>query len=95
MASFILRVKLLNNKSSNREGVAENKELNTELLFVDLIKSEKDFSPSTLYQDYAISENIFHWQTQNATSPDKGKGLSYINHQKTNKIISIKIINPI
>lgn len=74
-------------KSSNREGVAENKKLNTELLFIDLIKSEKDFSPSTLYQDYAISETVFHWQTQNATSPEKGKGLSYINHKSTDKII--------
>lgn len=76
-----------NKKSSNREGVADNKDLNTELLFIDLIKSEKDFSPSTLYQDYAISENLFHWQTQNATSPEKGKGLSYINHLDTEKII--------
>ena len=50
-------------KSSNREGVAENKSLNTELLFIDLIKSEKDFSPSTLYEDYALSESIFHWQS--------------------------------
>ena len=72
-------------KSSNREGVAENKNLKTELLFIDLIKSEKDFSPSTLYEDYAISETLFHWQSQNATSSEKGKGLSYINHQNKNK----------
>lgn len=85
LAAF--RLSSFESKSSNREGVAENKELNTELLFVDLIKSEKDFSPTTLYQDYAISENLFHWQSQNATSPDKGKGLSYINHQKLSKII--------
>jgi superfamily II DNA or RNA helicase len=74
-------------KSSNREGVAENKNLNTELLFIDLIKSEKDFSPSTLYQDYAISDTLFHWQTQNATRPEKGKGLSYKDHQKIGKKI--------
>ena len=36
------------NRSSNREGVAENKYLNTELLFIDLIKSEKDFSQTPL-----------------------------------------------
>ena len=30
-------------KASNREGVAENKKLNTELLFINLIKSEEDF----------------------------------------------------
>ncbi|MBE0653431.1 MAG: DUF3427 domain-containing protein, partial [Bacteroidales bacterium] len=74
-------------KSSNREGVAENKELNTELFFIDLIKSEEDFSPSTMYQDYAITDTLFHWQSQNATSPEKGKGISYINHRKMNKKI--------
>ena len=62
-------------KSSNREGVAENKELNTEILFIDLIKSEEDFSPTTMYEDYAISETLFHWQSQNPTRPDSGKGL--------------------
>lgn len=74
-------------KSSNREGVAENKELNTELLFVDLVKSEKDFSPSTMYQDYAISDTLFHWQSQNSTHSEKGKGLSYINHMSLGKKI--------
>ena len=75
--------------SSNKigVGVAENKELNTEILFVDLIKSEKDFSPSTLYQDYAISESLFHWQSQNASRPDRGKGLSYIKHIEEDKNI--------
>ena len=74
-------------KHSNREGVAENKKLNTELLFIDLTKSEEDFSPTTMYDDYAITETLFHWQTQNATRSDKGKGLSYINHKKTDKKI--------
>ncbi len=74
-------------KSSNREGVAENKQLNSELLFIDLIKSECDFSPTTLYQDFAISDTLFHWQTQNATRPDVGKGLSYINHKRLGKNI--------
>jgi hypothetical protein len=75
--------------SSNKigVGVAENKELNTEILFIDLIKSEKDFSPSTLYQDYALSETLFHWQSQNASMPEKGKGLSYIKHQELDKRI--------
>lgn len=74
-------------KSSNREGVAENKELNTELLFVDLIKSEEDFSPTTMYDDYAINETLFHWQSQNQTRDDKGKGLSYIKHLDLDKKI--------
>jgi superfamily II DNA or RNA helicase/HKD family nuclease len=74
-------------KSSNREGVAENKKLNTELLFVDLIKSEEDFSPTTMYDDYAINETLFHWQSQNQTRNDTGKGLTYIKHQELDKKI--------
>ena len=73
--------------SSNRigVGVAENKMLNTELLFIDLVKSEEDFSPTTMYDDYAISESLFHWQSQNQTRNDRGKGLTYINHKELGK----------
>jgi superfamily II DNA or RNA helicase len=78
-------------KSSNREGVAENKTINTELLFIDLIKSEEDFSPTTMYDDYAINEILFHWQSQNKTRNDSGKGLTYINHKELEKRILLFI----
>lgn len=73
--------------SSNREGVALNKDLNTEALFVTLKKSEKEYSPTTLYDDYAINDYLFHWQSQNSTSPESPKGLSYINHEDLEKKI--------
>jgi superfamily II DNA or RNA helicase len=68
-------------------GVAENKEINSEVLFIDLIKSEENFSPTTMYDDYAINEILFHWQSQNAARPDIGKGLSYIQHKENDKKI--------
>lgn len=75
-------------KSEIREGVAYSKEKQTELLFITLNKSDKDFSPTTFYEDFAISETHFHWQTQNSVSPEKGKGLTYINHiQEEKKIL--------
>lgn len=74
-------------KSNIREGVAFSKEKNTELLFITLDKSEKHFSPTTLYDDFAISEKIFHWQSQNNTDPESGKGKSYINHLVNRKNI--------
>jgi len=40
-----------------------------------------------MYDDYAISETLFHWQSQNAAKPDTGKGLAYIQHKKNNKKI--------
>jgi superfamily II DNA or RNA helicase len=73
--------------SSNRigVGVAENKDINSELLFIDLIKSEENFSPTTMYNDFAINETLFHWQSQNQTRNDRGKGLTYINHRELGK----------
>jgi superfamily II DNA or RNA helicase len=78
-------------KSPSREGVAENVALKTELLFINLIKSEENFSPTTMYDDYAISETLFHWQSQNSSRPDIGKGLSYIKHQENDKTVLLFI----
>jgi len=74
-------------KSNIREGIAISKDKNTELLFITLNKSEKDFSPTTLYEDFAISEKLFHWQSQNSVKPESVKGISYINHKKQGKRI--------
>ncbi len=74
-------------KSSSREGVLNIPAKNSELLFVTLEKTEEKFSPTTMYEDYAISENLFHWQTQNSASPEKGRGLSYITQQDNHKNI--------
>lgn len=76
-------------KSPSREGVAENQALNTELLFINLIKSEENFSPTTMYDDYAINEILFHWQSQNSAGPETPKGLSYIKHLEDGKKIML------
>ncbi|WP_238567947.1 DEAD/DEAH box helicase [Flavobacterium sp. ASV13] len=81
------RLSTFEKKSSNREGAAENKNLNTEILFINLIKSEENFSPTTMYDDYAISETLFHWQSHNAYGPETIKGISYIKHLEINKKI--------
>jgi hypothetical protein len=73
--------------STSREGVVDVPELNTELLLVTLNKSDKDFSPSTQYEDYAISEKIFHWQSQNKTAPATSVGQSYIHHKTKGRTI--------
>lgn len=74
-------------QSSNREGVALNKETNIEALFINLKKSEEDFSPTTMYDDYAINETLFHWQSQNSATPLSGKGKSYIKQVEEGKTI--------
>ncbi|UKK72970.1 DUF3427 domain-containing protein [Segatella bryantii] len=58
-------------------------EMNTELFFVTLNKSDKDFSPSTMYDDYVVSENQFHWKSKN-TDSHQGRGRRYV-EQAINK----------
>ncbi|MDN3652348.1 DUF3427 domain-containing protein [Thalassotalea ponticola] len=70
---------------SSREGVYNIKDQNIELMFVTLNKNDKQFSPTTMYHDYAINERLFHWQSQNSTRPDRGKGLEYITHKENGK----------
>lgn len=44
----------------------------TDVLLVTLKKAERDYSPTTMYRDYAISPTLFHWEsqsTQGASSP--------------------------
>src|SRR5690554_4642259 len=81
----------LDKKSYNIEGVALNRELNVEALFINLQKSEEDFSPTTMYDDYAINEKLFHWQSQNNTADTSSKGIAYINQNKLNKKILLFI----
>lgn len=69
-------------------GVFNLPEYNATLLFVTLNKSDKDFSPSTQYNDYLINEHYFHWQSQNTDSHQNNGGKRYTKQVDTqNKII--------
>ena len=53
-----------------------------DLLFVTLEKSEKDYSPTTMYNDYPISQTLFHWQSQSGTREMSATGQRYIHHEE-------------
>lgn len=65
-------------------GVFKIDKLNTELFFVTLNKSDKDFSASTMYDDYVVSENIFHWKSQN-TDTHQGRGRRFVEQKRNGK----------
>lgn len=65
-----------------REGVKYLKSRKTDVFLITLNKSDKDFSMSTMYEDYAINNRLFHWQSQNATSDTSPTGMRYINHKE-------------
>ena len=64
-----------------REGVKWLPEKNLDVFFVTLNKSDKDYSPTTLYDDYSINEWLFHWQSQSTTAEKSKTGQRYIHHR--------------
>ena len=61
------------------EGVKYFRDKNLDIFFITLNKSEKDFSELTLYEDYAINENLFHWQSQHKDTENSSNVQRYIN----------------
>lgn len=65
-----------------REGVKWLPDKKVDVFFVTLNKSDKDYSPTTMYNDYSINENLFHWQSQSTTSETSIAGQRYIHHKE-------------
>ena len=65
-----------------REGVKWLPEKEIDVFFITLNKSDKDYSPTTMYKDYSINETLFHWQSQSTTNAEGKVGQRYINHRK-------------
>ena len=78
--------------STMTSGVAWAPETKTDAFLVSLRKSEREFSPTTMYRDYAISTELFHWESQNATSIDSPTGQRYLHHRDngTNVVIFVR-----
>ncbi|QHT59362.1 DUF3427 domain-containing protein [Paenibacillus lycopersici] len=72
-----------------REGVKYFDDKKTDIFFITLNKSDKDFSPSTLYEDFAINERLFHWQTQSRISEETNTAQRYIHHRQRNSRIAL------
>lgn len=58
-------------------GVYECKKHRCDLLYVTLEKDERDFTPTTLYNDYPLSQQRFHWESQGHTRLDSPTGRRY------------------
>ncbi len=63
-------------------GTQYNKYKKFAMVFVTLNKSDKEYSPSTLYEDYAISQSQFHWQSMNKTQEQSEEGQRIINQKE-------------
>jgi superfamily II DNA or RNA helicase/HKD family nuclease len=63
---------------SHMTGVVWSDATKTDALMVTLRKTEASYSPTTMYRDFALSPELFHWESQNATSADSSVGRRYI-----------------
>ena len=50
----------------------------TDAFFVTLNKDDKKHSATTMYKDYALSPELFNWESKNATSPGSPTGRRYL-----------------
>jgi hypothetical protein len=57
-------------------------ESRSDVFFVDLQKSERDYSPTTMYRDYAINRELFHWESQSRQTPAQPTVQRYIGHEE-------------
>ena len=71
-----------------REGVKWLPDKQLDVFFVTLNKADKDYSPTTMYNDYSINESLFHWQSQSTTAEDSPTGQRYIHHaERSSKVL--------
>jgi superfamily II DNA or RNA helicase len=73
-------------------GVAWSEKYETDALLINLRKSERDFSPTTMYRDYAISRGQFHWESQNNTRATSPTGRRYATKESngTNTLLFVR-----
>jgi Domain of unknown function (DUF3427)/Helicase conserved C-terminal domain len=65
-----------------REGVAWCEDANADAFLITLKKSDNDYSPSTMYRDYALSPELFHWESQSTIASRSPTGQRYITHRE-------------
>lgn len=65
-----------------REGIKWLPDKQLDVFFVTLNKADKDYSPTTMYNNYSINESLFHWQSQSTTAETSSTGQRYIHHKE-------------
>ena len=63
-------------------GVLHFHEIKTYALLVTFQKTEKEFSPSTMYADYPVSRDLLHWESQANTAQHHADGQNLIHHKE-------------
>lgn len=82
LAELLAAFGVQNPATSRGAGVRWIEDARADVFWLNLRKTEKHFSPTTMYADRAISPSLFQWESQNATSVASKSGQRYIHHRE-------------
>lgn len=81
----------IDNPGTVRQGVKWVESEAADVFFVTLRKTVKHYSPTTMYQDRAITPSLFQWESQSTTSEASPTGQRYMHHREQGTSIHIFI----
>jgi hypothetical protein len=82
LAELLSAFGVVNPAASRGSGVKWIPEQNSDVFWFNLRKTEKHFSPTTMYADRALSPSLLQWESQNSTSATSPTGQRYITHRE-------------
>jgi superfamily II DNA or RNA helicase len=85
LSSFGVR----NPAASRGAGVKWIEEQQADVFWFNLRKTDKYFSPTTMYADRAVSPTLFQWESQNATSEASKVGQRYVHHRERGSTVHL------
>jgi hypothetical protein len=68
--------------TSDMQGVRNVPGIRSDAFTFTLHKTERNYSPTTLYRDYVMSHELVHWESQSTTSVESPTGQRYLNHRR-------------
>jgi superfamily II DNA or RNA helicase/HKD family nuclease len=71
----------LNTAGVRGVGLLHSRELKAYAVLVTFQKTEREFSPTTMYADYPISRELLHWESPANTSQASEAGQNLIHHE--------------
>jgi hypothetical protein len=81
LAELLAAFGVPNPAASRGSGVKWVEAEQADVFWFNLRKTEKHFSPTTMYADRAVSPSLFQWESQSRTSEASPTGQRYIHHR--------------
>lgn len=89
LAELLAAFGVPNPAASRGSGVKWVEHDQADVFWFNLRKTEKHFSPTTMYADRAISPTLFQWESQNATSEASPTGQRYVHHHERGSSVNL------